>query len=230
MNEKLFEDIENRRLTAMQTAIASALALHIGLLLLLPSLSNMSFSLVDSGLRLNVVLETQPDQKDDFDQSLNASSDSISTQANTGLELNVSSGGYQEDNVAESQPVEGRHNDSDKSQAIGLNSTNSETAPSVFSRSSLLKFAKQEAVRHADANPDEVKRFNRSFQSRRRLQRRKRSSYRNQYGDTYLGDGRSSGDICFVKTAEAGRGPAGTQDAPTYTVHFFRCKDNAKSQ
>lgn len=212
----------------MHRAVLAALTLHALLLLFSPPIKTWYLPSVDSGFRLNVLLEKK---ESDFDQSLNYPSNDPTHQASQTSSLNIASPapGDDEQESNQSDEVTGASSDAVETQAVGLDVNNSISPKVLFSYSSVLKFAQQEAVRFADANPTKLQRFNRSFNSRRQYQRRKKTnSHKNQYGDQYVQAGSSNGDICFVKTAEPASSIPGTLDASTYTVHFFRCKEKSQ--
>lgn len=209
----------------MRQAALAALSLHVLLLLLLPPVKNWNLPPIEHGLRLNVVLEQVQDK---FDQSLNYPSNTPSDKVSQASSLNIarSAPGEDDSEASQSDEVTGTSSDSVETKAVGLSKTNSISPSVLFSYSSIMQFARQEAVKFADVNPNDLRRFNRSFNSRRQYQRRKKAnSYTNQYGDQYVKNGSSNGDICFLKTAEGLANQTGTFDANTYTVHFFRCSE-----
>ena len=211
----------------MQKAGMAALLLHLLLLATFPNIPRWEVPFSEQGFRLNVILQKE-EEEDVFKQSLNYSNNEAKEETSQSSSLNVASPapGENDSDSTESQEVTGTSADKAESNALGQNTVNSLSPNVVFSYSSIIKFAQQEAVRYADANPDNLARFSRSFNSRRQYQRRKRTnSYKNQYGDQYVNNGSSNGDICFVKTAESLANQSGTFDANTYTIHFFRCKD-----
>lgn len=210
----------------MQKAGSIALLLHLLLLAVFPSIPRWEVPFTEQGFRLKVVL--QKEEEDTFKQSLNYPNSQEAQDTSQASSLNVASPAPGEDETekAESEEFTGTNSDNAETSAIGQNTVNSVSPSVVFSHASVLKFAKQEAVRYTEANPKKLARFSRSFNSRRQYQRRKRTnSYKNQYGDQYVNTGSSNGDICFVKTADRLSNQSGTFDENTYTVHFFRCKD-----
>lgn len=212
-------------LSTMQKAALGALVLHLLLLALIPQIPRWDLPFVEQGFRLNVVLKKEEEQ---FQQSLNYPTNDIKDEVSQATSLNIASPAPGEDDsqATESQEVTGESSDIVETKAIGQNNTNKISPAVLFGYTSILKFAQLEAVRYTDTNADKLARFSRSFNSRRQYQRRKRTnSYKNQYGDQYVNNGSSNGDICFVKTADKVSTQSGTFDANTYTVHFFRCKD-----
>lgn len=211
----------------MQKAGITALLLHLLLLAVFPNIPRWEVPFAEQGFRLNVILQ-KDEEEDVFKQSLNYPNNEATEDTSQSSSLNVASPapGEDESETTESQEVTGTSADKVETNAVGQNTVNSLSPNVVFSYSSIIKFAQQEAVRYAEANPENLARFSRSFNSRRQYQRRKRTnSYKNQYGDQYVNNGSSNGDICFVKTAESLANQSGTFDANTYTVHFFRCED-----
>ncbi len=225
----LIEAKSPSQFSMMHKAAAGALLLHLLLLALIPDIPQWKLPFAEQGFRLNVLL--QIDDEEEFDQSLNYPSNEAVNTSSEASALNIASSapGHEDTEAKQSDEVTGANADPVESRAVGQSTDNRISPRVLFSHASIMQFARQEAVRYADYQPRELARFNRSFNSRRQYQRRKRTnSYKNQYGDQYVNNGASNGDICFVKTADKVAKPSGTFDSGTYTVHFFRCKDKER--
>jgi len=206
----------------LRKAILLALVLHGVLALLLPDLPKFTFSTISRDGGINVFL-TSPDkdQKKEFEQSLNQPRPLPDTLPPLVEAANGSASPTPGDQslVSEESPqVESQQTDPIENDATGKTAT--AIQPRIlFSRSLITRFAQQEAVRYAQDRPDEIERFRRSFSSYRSYRRRNKSdSYANRYGDYYVRNSSSAGDVCFVQKREGI-----PEDYGTKTVYFFRC-------
>lgn len=205
----------------LRHALVMAVVLHIVLLLALPDIPKILFPDIKYHSRITVFLKSN-DKADTFQQSLNQPSLSATQQSL--LEASPSSASVQkgeEEVVSEASPeVQSQYTNNSKADAAGKEVNNNIQPAVLFSYSLITRFAQQEAIQYAEKNPDQVDRFGRGFNSARNYQRRSRTrSYSNLYGDRYVRNNSSNGDICFVQQREA----INNNDSPEKVVTFFRC-------
>ena len=98
---------------------------------------------------------------------------------------------------------------------------NTNIAPSIkLDHSTIKLFAQQEAIDYIERNPEELRRFKRTFNINPSYRNRnKTESYKNQYGDYYVRTSTSKGDICFVQKHDS----KPTDDFSFNIVQFYRC-------
>lgn len=215
-----YESTHNDRL---RMALVGAFLLHIMLLILLPKIPefNMPFASREAGL--NVFLK-RVEETEKFEQTLNQQNAlPKSTELVTEPSLGAASPERGEDPLVseESPSVESASADNIENESSGKDTSARTPTKIITSWTALRRFTDLEVANYAQADQDELARFRRSFNSSRSYRRRSNiESYKNQYGDYYVRDSSSKGDICFKQEREQN-----PNELSTKTVYFFRCDD-----
>lgn len=209
------------RTAHLHTAFFFAVMLHLLLAILLPDLPELKLPVINRESGMSVFLrERQKDKK--FNQSLNQKLPNPEFRQPLLRPMLGASSPIRGDDpqVTESAArSDAQPFDTLDTQTTGSKTTRRLQPPIRIDRAMIKLFAKSEAIREVERNPDELARFKRSFNSRRSDQRRSISdNYRNRYGDYYVRNRSSAGDICFVQKQEGTRG-----EFSTNTVYFYRC-------
>ena len=203
----------------LKKAVAFAILLHLVLALVIPDLPTFQFATIIKNSGLNVFIEPG---EEEFEKSLNrplpVSSDE---QSLIEQELGATSASRGEQSEVSEESIEVRskfagHNE----EAPAGKDPQARVRPRILtSWSAIRSFTDQLASTYADINPHEVERFGRSFNSFRSYRSRNQTvGYRDQYGDFYVRDQSSAGDICFKQERELV-----PDELATRTVYFFRC-------
>ena len=205
----------------MHKALLAALGLHFLLLLLLPDLPKLLIPSIDRGSSLNVFLRARvPLEK--FDQSLQQPLP-LSTDRNDRLESSLSlvspEEGSDEVPTDAAPEQEGQASAPSKSPPSGEQASSKSLSNVIISFSAVRLFAKNYVAQQVKQQSKEFTRNENSYRSDFSARRRsKTESRRNRFGDIYVRDETSRGDICFVQKADASDG-----DFDVNVVQFFRC-------
>jgi len=205
----------------LRVALIAAFLLHLLILILIPKIPEFRIPSASRDAALNVFLKTQ-DDVEKFEQVLNQPNDAENTEnpITEPSRAAASADRGEDDLVTEESPVvESASADKLETESSG-NDTNVSTPTRIItSWSALRRFTDQDVANYADTRPEELARFSRSFSSARSYRRRSKiQSYKDQYGDQYVRNSSSSGDICFKQ--ERVQNP---NELSTKTVYFFRC-------
>ncbi|MEM7360050.1 MAG: hypothetical protein AAF431_13190 [Pseudomonadota bacterium] len=212
---------DDPRTAHLRTALFLAVLLHLVLAAVLPDLPELKLQYFNRGSAINIFLKQQ-EKKKEFQQTLNQQvpnpevlqplveptlGSASPTQGDDSL--------VAEDSLQKNSP----RFDTVVTDTSGSKNSNNLQPTIKIDRATIKLFAQQEAIREVEQNPEKVARFKRSFNSRRSFQRRSRAdSYKNRYGDYYVRNSSSAGDICFVQKPEPVQ-----DDYALNTVYFFRC-------
>ena len=212
---------DDPRTAHLRTALFLAVLLHLVLAAVLPDLPEFKLHYLNRGSAINIFLKQQ-EKKKEFQQTLNQQVPNPEVlQPLVEPTLGSSSPTQGDDSLVAEDSL---HKDSPRFDTVvtdtsGSKNTNNLQPTIKIDRATIKLFARQEAIREVEQNPEKLARFKRSFNSRRSFQRRSRAdSYKNRYGDYYVRNSSSAGDICFVQKAEPVQ-----DDFSTNTVYFFRC-------
>lgn len=205
----------------LRMALFYAVLLHLVLAALMPSIPNLTLPASSRASILNVFL-TPSAEKEKFEQSLNQPFPFPNADEPV-LELTLGSASPE---TGAQATVSEASADQTAQQAENLGDT-SARAKNDRSIQAILRtdlayirmFAKQEAARHSDENPEEIEQFRRSFNSRRNYHRRNQvEASQNRYGDYYARSNSSTGDVCFLQREGENR-----DEMSTNIVYFYRC-------
>lgn len=211
----------NRRGRRLRQALALAFVLHLVFALLLPKLPPLIIPAIDRGAAILVYLEESA-AEELFKQSLNNPAslvaESESDLSSSGFAATASEG--DDDNISEPAPdIEANRSDQHASPPSGQDQTQGIEPTLFITRSMISFFAQQEAFLIAESEPDDLKRFARSFHSVRSYRKRSRTeNFANRYGDYYVRNSSSVGDICYLQQKDEPE-----LELSTRTVLFFRC-------
>lgn len=209
------------RHTHLRLAMFFAVLLHLVLAALMPSLPDFTLPSSARGTILHIFLREAADG-DEFEQSLNnpvALANAEDALMKPALGSASTEPGDQA-SVSEASPDQYAQ----RAETLGDRSAGKTQSASIqpVIRTDLAyirMFAKQEAARHAEENPEEVERFRRTFNSRRNYTRRsKTEAFKNRYGDYYVRASSSTGDVCFLQRPGENR-----DEMSTNIVYFYRC-------
>lgn len=207
----------------MRVALVSAFLLHLLLLILIPKIPEFKIPSASREASLNVFLN-KPDETEKFAQELNQQNalenaeDLVSEPS-----LGAASPEVGEDSLVseESPSAESASAENLETESSGNDKVINKPTRIITSWAALRKFTDLEVANLADAKPDELARFSRSFNSSRSSRRRANvENYKNRYGDYYVRNTSSTGDICFKQEREII-----PDELSTKTVYFFRCDD-----
>lgn len=212
---------EDPRTAHLRTALFLAVLLHLVLAAVLPDLPDFNLQYFNRGSAINIFLKPQ-ERKKEFQQTLNQQLPNPEVlRPLVEPTLGSASPARGDDSLVAEDSL---HKDSPRFDTVVTETSGSKNSnalqPTIRIDSATIKlFAQQEAIREVEENPEKLARFKRSFNSRRSFQRRSRAeSYKNRYGDYYVRNSSSAGDICFVQKPEPVQ-----DDYATNTVYFFRC-------
>lgn len=207
----------------MPVAVVCALFFHALLLALIPGIADFKIPSASREAVLNVFLNkiAEPEK---FEQTLNQQN---ALQKNNEPIAEPSLGAANpelgdDSQITEEAPsVESSSETNIENQAAGNDQVVVKPTRVIVSWSALRKFTDLEVANYAPANSEELARFNRTFSSSPSYRRRADTqSYKNRYGDHYVRNSSSSGDICFKQEREQI-----PNELSTKTVYFFRCDD-----
>ncbi len=215
-----------RKAPNIQKAWSLAILLHLLLAFTLPGMPEFKIPGFSRDAALNVFLRRE-EEPEIFEQSLNQSDQALDVvQELQEAQAEARSIEPQEDEVITDEAPELENSNSDVSeQEPAGKSPESKVRPSILiSRSIIQRFTDNEAILYAEQNPEEIERFRRSFASFRSLRRRNETaSYQNRFGDVYVQNSSSSGDVCFVQQQDRL-----ANEPATRTVYFYRCDSKPK--
>lgn len=217
-----FQQTEN-----IHKAWALAILLHVMLAFLLPGIPEFKVPDFSRAAALNVFLQRE-EEPQKFEQVLDQSLPTLN--ANQELQeaqVEASSIDPQKDETIsdEAPELENTNGESFEKDPAGIASQANSRPSILVSRSFIRRFTDLEAATFAEQNPDDLSRFSRSFASFRSLQRRNETaSHQNRFGDVYVRNSASSGDVCFVQQQDRL-----ANEATTRTVYFYRCDSKPKS-
>lgn len=205
----------------LRLAMFFAVLLHLVLAVLMPSLPEFTLPSSARGTILHIFL-SESSEGEEFEQSLNnpvalATADEALMKPALG---SASTESGDQATVREATPEQYAQ----QAKTLGDKSAGKTQSASIQTviRTDLAyirMFARQEAARHAEQNPEEVERFRRTFNSRRSYPRRnKTESFKNRYGDYYVRASSSTGDVCFLQRPGENR-----DEMSTNIVYFYRC-------
>lgn len=188
---------------------------------LLPALPPLTIPAISRASSLKVYLQRNPEPAT-LKQNLHDPASIVSKQLmeqDTRSATPLAVGGVDQ-TISEATPqVNAERTDRSISNPSGTEANAGLRPRAFFSRSSIRIFAQQEAFLHAEQNPDLLQRFKRRFRSSLSHRRRNNTeSYRNRYGDYYIRNSSSVGDICYLQEKNHVVG-----ELSTNTVYFFRC-------
>jgi len=210
----------------MRKAMVLALAAHCFLLLLLPGMPEFKIPTFSRNAALNVFIrrEAEPEV---FEQELEQVSSSVEpVQMLQEAQSDSSSVDPNEDGLVsdEAPELESRDVLAPNIDDAGQSPKSEVRSNILISRAAIQRFTDYEATLYSDQNKDELERFRRSFASSRSYRRRNQTrGYQNSYGDVYVRNSSSSGDVCFVQKQNAL-----ADEAVTRTVYFYRCDSEPK--
>ena len=207
----------------MRVALACALFFHILLLALIPNIPDFKIPSASREAVLNVFLNKIA-EPEEFEQVLNQQNGLENTEEPvTEPSLGAASPELGDDSqITEETPSVESSTESDvENESTGNDQVVVKPTRIIISWSALQKFTDLEVANYSQSNPDELARFSRTFSSSPSYRRRADTkSYKNQYGDYYVRNSSSSGDICFKQEREQS-----PNELSTKTVYFFRCDD-----
>ena len=205
----------------MQKALIAALVLHLLLALLLPDLPRLIIPSIDRGVALNVFIRT-PRPVEEFEQSLQQPLP-LSTDRNNRLDSSLSlvSPDIGEEEVpTEAAPEqEGQASQPSKTKPSGQEASSKSRNSVIVSFTAVRQFAQSYVARQIQQTATEFNQRNNSYRSDFSTRRRtKTQSRQNRFGDIYVRDETSRGDICFVQQADNSQ-----SELAVNVVQFFRC-------
>lgn len=213
--------VSDSQLRSLKIAGALAVALHLLLALLLPDIPKLIIPNIDRGSSSITVFLRRTPEPEPFKQTLNVPGLTQSLNTNEPqASVSIASQAGEADSLSDAAPEQESVREDDRQSRASGSQDQAAVSPSVFiTRSAIQLFSKQEAFLHAERNPQELQRFNRSFNSRASLRRRpKTDSFNNIFGDYYVRSSASDGDICFLQQKQAEQ-----DEYKTNLVVFFRC-------
>ena len=217
----LINDDQPQHLKAMQKAILAAIGLHLMLLILLPDLPKLIIPSIDRGLALNVFIRPPVTEKE-FEQSLRQTLP-LSNDRNNRLdsELTLRTPEIGEDDIpSEAAPEQqGTVSQATKAEPSGQEASTDTASNIIISFTAIRQFAKNYVAAQSQEKQSEFDYRKNSYRSDFSARRRsKTESRQNRFGDIYVRDETSRGDICFVQKADNSQ-----SELAVNVVQFFRC-------
>jgi hypothetical protein len=211
----------NRRGRRLRWALGLAFCLHFILAFILPNMAVLNIPAIDRGAVIQVFLQPSLDVEE-FDQSLNNPASKVAQVASQRDSLGTTAASVDGNDESISDPApqqEAERADRVDTRASGAEPTSGLQPDLFITRSMIQFFAQQEAFLVAEREPDDLQRFERSFRSVRSYRKRsKTESFENRYGDYYVRNSSSVGDICYLQEKDQPE-----VELSTKTVYFFRC-------